>query len=105
VSSPLQNSWKKLPKILPAAVCAQWVRCGKPRCRCNRGKPHGPYYYFFWRDGSKLRKAYIPKAEVDQVREVCEARRKARERERAAMSEWRALVADIRLAEREAWRH
>ena len=42
-----------LPKTLPGAVCAQWVRCCRPNCRCARGHLHGPYFYRFWREGAR----------------------------------------------------
>lgn len=32
------------------------VRCGKPSCRSC---PHGPYWYAYYREGSKLRSRYI----------------------------------------------
>jgi hypothetical protein len=43
-------------KRLPAAVCTQYVRCGKSGCKCARGLLHGPYFYCFWREGGKLQK-------------------------------------------------
>lgn len=47
------------------AICAQFVRCGKPGCKCARGELHGPYYYRFTRDESgRLRKSYVRKAEA-----------------------------------------
>lgn len=56
-----------LPKT--GAVCAQFVRCGKARCRCARGELHGPYYYRFTREptakGWRQRKAYIRKSEAE----------------------------------------
>ena len=55
----------RLPKIeVRGAICAQWVRCGKPNCRCAKGQLHGPYYYRFWREGGKLRRAYVRKADA-----------------------------------------
>ena len=36
----------------PAAVgylIAEYVRCGKPGCRCRRGARHGPYWYLHYR--------------------------------------------------------
>lgn len=32
------------------------VRCGKPNCRSC---PHGPYWYAYFREGSRLRSRYI----------------------------------------------
>jgi hypothetical protein len=93
------NSAKTLPKMLPGVVCWQWVRCGRPGCRCARGNLHGPYPYRFFREGSKLCKAYIPKALVPQVTEACEARREFRREIKASLQEWRELTEQIRKAE------
>ena len=59
---------RMLPKTLAGIVCQQWVRCGRTRCRCGRGELHGPYHYRFWREGGRLRKAYVRPAELEQVR-------------------------------------
>lgn len=40
------------------------VCCGKARCRCARGKGHGPYWYGYFRDGARLRSRYYGKAET-----------------------------------------
>jgi hypothetical protein len=32
------------------------VRCGKPGCRSC---PHGPYWYAYYREGSRLRSRYV----------------------------------------------
>src|SRR5262245_38217189 len=53
---------QSLPKA--GALCAQWVRCGTSGCRCNRGELHGPYYYWFWREGGRLRKRYVRLSDV-----------------------------------------
>lgn len=41
----------------------EYVRCGKPACRCRAGERHGPYTYKYWRDpdSGRLRKAYVGK--------------------------------------------
>jgi len=31
--------------LLPGALVEQHRSCGKERCRCTRGEPHGPYVY------------------------------------------------------------
>ena len=35
----------------------EMVRCGKKSC----AKLHGPYWYAYWKQGSRLRKRYIGK--------------------------------------------
>lgn len=94
-----KKSDQNLPKKLPAAVCAQFVRCGKPGCRCARGELHGPYHYCFWKENGRLRKAYIRKSDVEAVRAVCEAKRKQRQQQQTAIIEWRELLAEIREVE------
>lgn len=42
-----------------------YVRCGKSPCRCEPGSLHGPYYYRFTREGGRLRKRYVRKAEAE----------------------------------------
>ena len=72
---------KSIPAKLPGTVVAQWVKCGNPKCHCARGDLHGPYWYRFYREGSKVRKAYVRPADLAAVRAACDARR---EQERAA---------------------
>ncbi|MEO0556678.1 MAG: DUF6788 family protein [Bacteroidota bacterium] len=63
-------------------VRPQWVRCGKANCRCASGQRedlHGPYYYRFFRENGRLRKMYVPKAQLEAIQEGC-ARRQLEER-------------------------
>lgn len=95
---------KALPKMGSAAVCPQWVRCGKPGCRCARGDLHGPYYYLFWRAGGRLRKRYLKAAEVAPAtlagRRNREDRRRAREAAKEWRQHWRTLLTGLREGER-----
>jgi hypothetical protein len=90
---------RMLPKTLPGAVCAQWVRCGKPGCRCAGGQLHGPYFYRFWREGGRLRKAYIRASKLAQVRAQCQARRHWNRALRTGWFTWRQLQELVRKAE------
>ena len=56
---------------LEGEVCLQFIRCGKPGCRCQYDKPHGPYYYRIWREGTHVRKVYVKATEVEAVRAAC----------------------------------
>ena len=53
-------------------LVAETVRCGKGRCRCRWGKPHGPYWYLYYRawDGRRwrLRKRYVPADQLEEAR-------------------------------------
>lgn len=61
---------------LPGTVCEQFIQCGKPRCRCRKGEPHGPYFYRIWRGaGGRVHKVYVKKADAQRVREQCDQHR------------------------------
>lgn len=39
---------RQLPKasqVIRASLIERYKVCGKPTCRCTKGKLHGPYYY------------------------------------------------------------
>ena len=55
----------------------QYRKCGKPTCRtCREGQGHGPYWYAYWREGSRLRSGYIGKgsSEMSTILQVAAAR-------------------------------
>ena len=85
-----------LPKTLAGTVHEQSVRCGKSNCRCRTGELHGPYYYRFWRDGDRLRKEYVPRSRVDEVKERCAARQQMQNDLTAALNQWRTLSGLLR---------
>ena len=87
------NTAETLPKNLPGVVCPQWVRCGRANCRCARGQLHGPYHYRFWREGGRLRKQYVKPADLERVREACQARRREKDSLRSAWAQWRRILA------------
>ena len=37
------------------------IRCGKEKCKCARGKLHGPYWYSYTRIKDKVKSQYIGK--------------------------------------------
>ena len=42
----------------------QYRKCGKNSCdTCRDGHGHGPYWYAYWREGSRLRSGYIGKVQ------------------------------------------
>jgi hypothetical protein len=46
----------------------QYRKCGKPSCStCRNGQGHGPYWYAYWREGSRLRSGYIGKMHPSKV--------------------------------------
>jgi hypothetical protein len=87
------------------SVHLQRRRCGRPTCRCTRGRPH-PAHYLFWWEGGKLKKRYLRASEVEPTGAACRERlrreaeaREAREAVRRARREWRALITMIREVE------
>ena len=95
-SEPVQTLPKK------GSIHLQWVRCGKPGCRCARGERHAASY-LFWREGGRLRKRYVAAADAAAVRSARAARRErerqARDALRAGRRHWRALVDLVREVE------
>ena len=60
---------KTIPDKLPGTVQPQYVRCGKPNCKCAQGELHGPYCYRIWRDeGGKQHKEYVRRSDLEHVR-------------------------------------
>jgi hypothetical protein len=61
----------------------QYRKCGKTSCStCRNGQGHGPYWYAYWREGSRLRSGYVGKIHPhlqnttsSPTREVAAARR------------------------------
>lgn len=91
---------KMLPKTLPGAVCQQWKRCGRSACKCVTGALHGPYFYRFWRERGRLRKAYVKAADLEAVRAACAAERELMRTRRLlhalGLNDWRRLMALLR---------
>lgn len=83
---------KVLPKTMPGTVHEQYVRCGKPNCKCSRGELHGAYYYHFVRVGGLLTKRYLKASEAEAIRLACLARqREEQERRSETDTLWRKL--------------
>ena len=53
-------------------MVAEYIRCGKPGCRCGQGRRHGPYWYLHYRrfeNGRwRPRKRYVPAKYQKDVR-------------------------------------
>lgn len=57
----------------------QFRKCGKARCgTCRDGAGHGPYWYAYWREGSRLRSGYIGKHPPASITPQAAARAEAR---------------------------
>jgi hypothetical protein len=72
---------------VPGSLHVEWVRCGKPGCRCARGQRHGPYVRRHWREGGRKRSTYIRLGDVGRTR--------------VAVATWRAQHRSVRSLLRE----
>ena len=93
-AGPRTKSAPALPKM--GAVCRQWVRCGRPSCRCQQGELHGPYFYLFWREDGRLRKRYIRLTDAPAQQDACRDRRQGAGRERDRLRTWRSQWRTLR---------
>jgi hypothetical protein len=56
----------QIPIDLHITYQLQYRKCGKASCgTCRDGQGHGPYWYAYWREGSRLRSGYIGKVAPD----------------------------------------
>ena len=57
----------QLPTDLHITYQLQYRKCGKSSCStCRTSSGHGPYWYAYWREGSRLRSGYIGKVHPDE---------------------------------------
>lgn len=77
----LHDTLQNTDATLPGVVCVQYV---------VRGNKRHEYHARFWREGGKLRKQYIRKADVERVRAACAARQECE----AGHKRFRALMVD-----------
>lgn len=56
---------QKIPSNQHITYQLQYRKCGKPSCNtCKNGQGHGPYWYAYWRQGSRLISGYVGKKEA-----------------------------------------
>lgn len=74
--------WYTIPRVLPGELLGslneEYVRCGKPNCRCASKQPDDMHiaWYRRWRDDDGTqRKAYVRKRDVEKVLKAIERRR------------------------------
>lgn len=81
------------------ALIGYGIRCGKPNCKCASGDyRHGTYYALFWRDGcGRLHRRYVRQAEVSEVRAIIELRQGIARERRAAMTESKSRLRELRI--------
>ena len=56
--------------ILRGSLIERYKRCGKPGCKCAKGRGHGPKYYLsISRTGERPQMDYVPQAYQEQVKQ------------------------------------
>jgi hypothetical protein len=69
----------KLPTDQHITYQLQYRKCGKPTCgTCKASPGHGPYWYAYWREGTKLRSGYIGKTQPVGLSSTAAARAEQR---------------------------
>lgn len=53
----------RLPDDRHITYQEQYRKCGKAKCSCRTGRKHGPYLYAYWREGPRMRSAYLGKVQ------------------------------------------
>lgn len=70
-----EGTWhmaQKIPDDQHITYQLQYRKCGKPSCKtCRDGLGHGPYWYAYWRQGSRLKSGYVGKNKVEPETEDC----------------------------------
>ena len=56
------------------SLCLVWrkIICGNPSCKCQEGKPHGPYPYLSEKIEGKTRLTYIRKRDLEKIEKKTE---------------------------------
>lgn len=88
-----------MDELTPGAVCPQWKKCGRARCKCAAGQLHGPYYYRFYRVDGRLCKEYVRKADLAAVRASCAKYRGFWEQVRENNKKWSGYARQLREVE------
>jgi hypothetical protein len=67
------NLLRQLPPldaIVRGSLIERYKRCGKPGCKCAKGRGHGPKYYLsISRPGKHPQMDYVPQAYQEQVKQ------------------------------------
>jgi hypothetical protein len=71
--------------LLPGSLSMQYLRCGKPNCRCAKGEGHPVWSLTFMVNGKK-HVQHIPKDLVDEVQKRVEAGRRYQDAVREVLS-------------------
>ncbi|GAC1645000.1 MAG: hypothetical protein NVS4B12_10630 [Ktedonobacteraceae bacterium] len=59
---------RALPNDQHITYQLQYRKCGKASCStCRNGQGHGPYWYAYWREDSRLRSGYVGKVNPNEA--------------------------------------
>lgn len=65
---------------MPVWLSLQYTYCKKGNCKCTQGKPHGPFYYLFFKEKGKIVHRYVPEAKVPAIKSLSLAYKSYNER-------------------------
>ncbi len=65
----------KYRNFLKGSLVETLTRCGNPNCRCARGQRH-EVLHLSYKDGSKTKRVYIPRAQAEEVKRWIKNRKK-----------------------------
>ena len=95
----LRGLLRSLP-VLAGSLVKQYVVCGKPGCRCQRGERHGPLHYLYWKEQGRSRSLYVPRARVAEMRRQIQnyrgLRKELARRVRQGLREWQRHLQEDR---------
>ncbi len=76
----LLDQLPSMDTVLRGSLIERYKRCGKPNCKCAKGRGHGPKFYLsVSRSGARPEMAYVPKARQAEVTQALAHYRHIRE--------------------------
>ncbi len=71
---PTKHNMTELPNNQHITYQQQYRKCGKTSCStCRTSHGHGPYWYAYWREGTRLRSGYVGKVDPHTPQSVAVA--------------------------------
>ncbi len=68
----LEDSLFRPRKMIRASLVFLPNYCGKKKCRCKKGHPHGPYPYLSEKRCGKTRMTYVKKSDIPKIKREVE---------------------------------
>jgi len=63
----VENRLMGAKKMFACSLILRKVICGNPNCKCQEGKPHGPYPYLSEKVKGKTHLTYIRKRDLEEI--------------------------------------